>query len=73
MITITHPGHEGRVAKTLPFVRGKNLRAYLRDAGVIALRNRCYVVNARKERLVGAYEPKDGEVITLVGAGRAMS
>lgn len=79
--TISHPKRRpdptevnNREERVLPVVPGKNLHQYLKELHLNDLRTHCSMLKVpSNERLRVSYEPKAGDVIKMVRAGKAMS
>ena len=74
MICIVHPNKHTRAAfeeerVNLPWVEGKSLKMYLREAKLAGLKTGCRadVLNGAgyPERIKTSYVPKDGDIIRL--------
>lgn len=72
-VTIRFPSPAGQKMKTIPWRGGTRIRHYLRDAGVLAVRFRCKMINGAGRRVRLNYIPEPGETVTLALIARAMS
>lgn len=65
---------DNRIVQTLPVVPGKTLHTYFKELRITELRSHCSLLKEpSRERLRLSYEPRPGDVIKMVRAGKAVS